>query len=156
VSKRPPSSSKKDKLFKKENSKKKSTRYRGDPSSSEPDSDGDPSDHDSDGSNSSYFEHIIPKVKATTRPDGVTPFVFRSYVNASHLEDFDEKAALAIRVRQLERFQSFAVQGGWTDEVKIYEMKLKLSGPVRNWRANLDPKIRRKWKSLLKEFREMH
>jgi len=48
------------------------------------------------------------------------------------------------------------VQGGWTDEVKIYEMKLKLSGPVRNWRANLDPKISRKWKPFLKEFREMY
>jgi hypothetical protein len=61
--------------------------------------DGDPSDRDSNGSNSSSFEDIIPKVKATTSPDGVTPFIFRPYVNASHLEDFDEKATLAIRVR---------------------------------------------------------
>jgi hypothetical protein len=72
------------------------------------------------------------------------------------LEDFDEKAALAIWVRWLERFQSLAVQGGWTDEVKIYEMKLNLSGPVRNWRANLDPKTLRKWKPFLKEFRGIY
>jgi hypothetical protein len=95
ASKKPPSSSKKDKPSKKENSKKRPTRDRGDPSSSEPDSDGDPSDHDSDGSNSSSFEDIIPKVKGTTSLDGVTPFVFRPYVNASHLEDFDEKLSLS-------------------------------------------------------------
>ncbi|GMF51152.1 unnamed protein product [Phytophthora fragariaefolia] len=35
-------------------------------------------------------------------------------------------------------------------------MKLKLSAAVRNWRANLRPKVRRGWKKFLKEFREMY
>ncbi|GMF45642.1 unnamed protein product [Phytophthora fragariaefolia] len=64
--------------------------------------------------------------------------------------------SLAVRTRWLERFQSIAVQGGWTDKVKIYEMKLKLSATVRNWRANLRPKVMRDWKKFLKEFREMY
>ncbi|POM65991.1 Hypothetical protein PHPALM_18219 [Phytophthora palmivora] len=49
-----------------------------------------------------------------------------------------------------------SVQGGWADNVKIYEMKLKLSPAVRNWRANLRPKIRRKWKDFLKAFKERY
>ncbi|GMF55593.1 unnamed protein product [Phytophthora fragariaefolia] len=83
-------------------------------------------------------------------------FTFRPYANASALEDFDEKASLAVRTRWQERFQSIAVQGGWTDKVKIYEMKLKLSAAARNWRANLRPKVRRDWKKFLKEFRERY
>ncbi|POM70414.1 LOW QUALITY PROTEIN: Hypothetical protein PHPALM_13151, partial [Phytophthora palmivora] len=35
-------------------------------------------------------------------------------------------------------------------------MKLKLSPAVRNWRANLRPKIRRKWKDFLKAFKERY
>ncbi|GMF33616.1 unnamed protein product [Phytophthora fragariaefolia] len=83
-------------------------------------------------------------------------FTFRPYVNASELEDFNEKASLAVRTRWLERFQSIAVQGGWTDKVKIYEMKLKLSAADRNWRANLRLKVRRDWKKFLKELRDMY
>ncbi|GMF61150.1 unnamed protein product [Phytophthora fragariaefolia] len=103
------------------------------------------SDQDSDRSDSSSFEDVVPNVPTVTGPGG-TMFTFRPYVNASALEDFDEKASLAVRTMWLERFQSIAVQGGWTDKVKIYEMKLKLSAAVRNWRANLRPKVRRDWK----------
>ncbi|GMF16757.1 unnamed protein product [Phytophthora fragariaefolia] len=85
-----------------------------------------------------------------------SPPTFRPYGNASALEDFDEKASLAVRTRWLERFQSIAVQGGWTNQVKIYEMKLKLSAAVRNWRANLRPKVRRDWEKFLKGFREIY
>ncbi|GMF60003.1 unnamed protein product [Phytophthora fragariaefolia] len=113
------------------------------------------SDQDSDRSNGSSFEDVVPNVPTVAGPGG-TMFTFRPYVNASALEDFDEKASLAVRTRWLERFQSIAVQGGWTDKVMIYEMKLKLSAAVRNWRANLRPKVRRDWKKFLKEFREMY
>ncbi|KAL4129536.1 hypothetical protein PRIC2_005543 [Phytophthora ramorum] len=35
-------------------------------------------------------------------------------------------------------------------------MKLKLPAAVRNWRSNLNPNVRRKWKKFLKEFRDMY
>ncbi|GMF30015.1 unnamed protein product [Phytophthora fragariaefolia] len=130
-------------------------KYRGSSDNSDSDSSSGSSDQDSDRSDSSSFEDVAPNVPTVTGPRG-TMFTFRPYVNASALEDFDEKASLAVRTRWLERFQSIAVQGGWTDKVKIYEMKLKLSAAVRNWRASLRPKVRRDWKKFLKEFREMY
>ncbi|GMG18310.1 unnamed protein product [Phytophthora fragariaefolia] len=137
------------------NKSKRTPTYRGSSDNSDSDSSSGSSDQDSDHSDSSSFEDVVPNVPTVTKPGG-TMFTFRPYVNASALEDFDEKASLAVRTRWLERFQSIPLQGGWTDKVKIYEMKLKLSAAVRNWRANLRPKVRRDWKKLLKEFREMY
>ncbi|KAL3659488.1 hypothetical protein V7S43_015479 [Phytophthora oleae] len=92
----------------------------------------------------------------TTGPNGTTTYLFKPFVNASTLEDFDEKATLTTRMRWLERFQSMSVQGGWADNVKIYEMKLKLFPAVRKWRVNLSPKVRRKWKDFLNVFKERY
>ncbi|GMF47205.1 unnamed protein product [Phytophthora fragariaefolia] len=137
------------------NKSKKTPKYRGSSDNSDSDSSSGSSDQDSKRSDSSSFEDVVPNVPTVTGPGG-TMFTFRPYVNASALEDFDEKASVAVRTRWLERFHSIAVQGGWTDMIKIYEMKLKLSAAVRNWRANLRPKVRRDWKKFLKEFREMY
>ncbi|GMF39981.1 unnamed protein product [Phytophthora fragariaefolia] len=137
------------------NKSKKTPKYCGSSDNSDSDSSSGSSDQDSDCSDSSSFDDVVPNVPTVTGPSG-TMFTFRPYVNASTLEDFDEKAPLAVRTRWLERFQSIAVQGGWTDKVEIYEMKLKLSAAVRNWRANLRPKVRRDWKKFLKKFREMY
>ncbi|GMF41724.1 unnamed protein product [Phytophthora fragariaefolia] len=137
------------------NKSKRTPKCRGSSDNSDSDSSSGSSDQDSDHSDSSSFEDVVPNIPTVTGPDG-TMFTFRPYVNASALADFDEKASLAVRTRWLERFQSIAVQGGWTDKVKIYEMKLKLSAAVRNWRANLSPKVRRDWMKFLKAFREMY
>ncbi|GMF29899.1 unnamed protein product [Phytophthora fragariaefolia] len=139
----------------KNNKLKKTPKHRGSSDNSDSDSSSGSSDQASDRSYSSSFEDVVPNVPTVTGPGG-TMFTFRPYVNASALEDFDEKASLAVRTRWLKRFQSIAVQGGWTDKVKLYEMKLKLSAAVRNWRANLRPKVRRDWKKFLKAFREMY
>ncbi|GMG16130.1 unnamed protein product [Phytophthora fragariaefolia] len=137
------------------NKSKKTPKYRGSSDNSDSDSSSGSSDQDADRSDSSSFEDVVPNAPTVTGPGG-TMFTFRPNLNASALEEFDEKASLAVRTRWLERFQSIAVQGGWTDKVKIYEMKLKLSAAVRNWRANLRPKVRRDWKKFLKAFREMY
>ncbi|GMF32152.1 unnamed protein product [Phytophthora fragariaefolia] len=137
------------------NKSKRTPKYRGSTDNSDSDSRSGSSDQDSDHSDSSSFEDVVPNVPTVTGPGG-TMFTFRPYVNASALEDFDEKAPLAVWTRWLERFQSIAVQGDWREKVKIYEMKLKLSAAVRNWRANLRSKVRREWKKFLKEFCEMY
>ncbi|KAK1932601.1 hypothetical protein P3T76_012185 [Phytophthora citrophthora] len=128
-------------------------RSSGDPSSSSSRSDSG-SDSASGNSDSSSFEDASSGVTTTTGPNGTTTYLFKPFVNVSTLEDFDEKAPLSTRMRWLERFQSMSVQGGWADNVKIYEIKLKLSPAVRNWRANLTPKVRRKWKDFFKAFKE--
>ncbi|GMF44803.1 unnamed protein product [Phytophthora fragariaefolia] len=74
----------------------------------------------------------------------------------SDSNSFEDLAPNVPTVADPERFHSIAVQGGWTDKVKIYDMKLKLSTAVRNWRANLRSKVRRDWKKFLKALREMY
>ncbi|OWY91563.1 hypothetical protein PHMEG_00039802 [Phytophthora megakarya] len=51
----------------------------------------------------------------------------RPFVTASSLDDFDEKASLSERTRWWERFQTLAFQGGWSDKMKVYELRLKFS-----------------------------
>ncbi|GMF39989.1 unnamed protein product [Phytophthora fragariaefolia] len=123
------------------NKLKKTPKHRGIWDKYDSDSSSGSSDQDSDRSDSSSFEDVVPNVPIVTGPGG-TMFTFRPYVNASALEDFDEKASLAVQTRWLERFQSISVQGGWTDKVKIYEIKLKLSPAVQKRRANRRPKVR--------------
>ncbi|KAE8876135.1 hypothetical protein PF005_g24435 [Phytophthora fragariae] len=71
-----------------------------------------------------------------TSQAGTTVFTYKPYVNASALKYFNEKASLSTRIRRLEKFQSMAVQGGWSDKMRIYEMKLKLPSSAQDWRYN--------------------
>ncbi|GMF41181.1 unnamed protein product [Phytophthora fragariaefolia] len=93
------------------NKSKRTPKYRGSSDNSDSDSSSGSSDQDSNHSDSSSFEDVVPNIPTVTGPGG-TMFTFRPYVNASALEDFDEKASLAVRTRWLERFQSITVQGG--------------------------------------------
>ncbi|KAE9261740.1 hypothetical protein PR003_g33811 [Phytophthora rubi] len=91
-----------------------------------------------------------------TTQAGTTVFTYKPYENASALEDFNEKASPSTRIRWLEKFQSMAVQGGWSDKMRIYEMKLKLPSSARDWRYNLDEDVRHSWKRILKAFKEKY
>ncbi|KAE8886376.1 hypothetical protein PF003_g29461 [Phytophthora fragariae] len=129
-----------------------------DPHDSDPDSDSDKKDDESsDDSDSSFFEESVPNAMTSkTSQAGTTVFTYKPYVNASALEDFKEKASLSTRIRWLEKFQSMAVQGGWSDKMRIYEMKLKLPSSARDWRYNLDEDVRHSWKRYLKAFKEKY
>ncbi|GMF17875.1 unnamed protein product [Phytophthora lilii] len=142
---------------------KKASRRRDDPPDSDPSSDSSSDDSSSEDSDSSSFKDVTPNVTTTTTSQGgTTVFTFNLYVNASSLEDINEKASLVVRVRWLERFQSLAVHGCWTDKVngcwtdkvKLYQFKLKLSSSVRNWRSSLQTSVRRNWKKFIKAFLE--
>ncbi|POM60324.1 hypothetical protein PHPALM_30827, partial [Phytophthora palmivora] len=69
------------------------------------------------------------------------------------LEDFDEKLSLSARRRWWERFLNVTVQGGWTDQMKVYELKTKMSPAVRNWYGQLSKHVRSEWSRLSKEFK---
>ncbi|POM59353.1 hypothetical protein PHPALM_31925 [Phytophthora palmivora] len=75
----------------------------------------------------------------------------RTFTNT--LEDFDEKLALSARRRWWERFLNVTVQGGWTDQMKVYELKTKMSPAVRNWYGQLSKHVRSEWSRLSKEFK---
>ncbi|KAE8902628.1 hypothetical protein PF003_g13322 [Phytophthora fragariae] len=129
-----------------------------DPHDSDPDSDSDKRDDESsDDSDSSFFEESVPSAMTSkTSQAGTTVFTYKRYVNASALEDFNEKSSLSTRIRWLEKFQSMAVQGGWSDKMRIYEMKLKLPSSARDWRYNLDEDVRHSWKRFLKALKEKY
>ncbi|OWY92609.1 hypothetical protein PHMEG_00038317, partial [Phytophthora megakarya] len=84
---------------------------------------------------------VVPKATQ----GGTATIAIRPFVTASSLDDFDEKDAL--------RFQTLAFQGGWSDKMKVYELRLKLSSSARNWRSRLSPHVRRDWTRFSKEFK---
>ncbi|KAE9260155.1 hypothetical protein PR003_g34485, partial [Phytophthora rubi] len=55
-----------------------------------------------------------------------------------------------------ERFVSMSVQGGWTDKMKISELKMKMSSAVRNWRGQLSKHVQNDWKRLSREFKRKY
>jgi hypothetical protein len=137
------------KSTKKETPKKHSSRDDG-PSDSDPESsDNDSSDRDSDSS----LDVPNSSAATTTVPNAAGVVTFRPYVNSSTLEDFNEYASLIARRRWYERFLNMAVQGGWTNESKVYELKIKMSPAVRNWRGQLRKSVRSDWKRLEKAFK---
>ncbi|OWZ03673.1 hypothetical protein PHMEG_00024552 [Phytophthora megakarya] len=119
------------------------------PSYDDNDSDKESGDSDSD---SSSFEDLASGTQV--RATGQGTIMFNPMVNITALEDFDEKQPLAVRTRWLEKFQSLAVMGRWSDHGKVYYCKLKLSSAVHDWRGNLDESVRRSWKRFVKAFRE--
>ncbi|OWY95121.1 hypothetical protein PHMEG_00034958 [Phytophthora megakarya] len=143
----------KDNLKKKSTSPSQPTVKHGTPDDepSDDDNDSDKESGDSD-SDSSSFENLASGTQA--RATGQGTIMFNPMVNITGLEDFDEKQPLAVRTRWLEKFQSLAVMGRWSDHAKVYYCKLKLSSAVRDWRGNLDESVRQSWKRFVKAFRE--
>ncbi|KAE9187293.1 hypothetical protein PF002_g25634 [Phytophthora fragariae] len=139
-------------------SARKISKRGNDPHDSDPDSDSDKNDDESsDDSDSSFFEESVPNAMTSKSSQaGTAVFTYKPYVNASALEDFNEKASLSTRIRWLEKFQSMAVQGRWSDKMRIYEMKQKLPSSARDWRYNLDEDVRHSWKRFLKAFKEKY
>ncbi|OWZ00308.1 hypothetical protein PHMEG_00028531, partial [Phytophthora megakarya] len=123
------------------------------PSDSDPSSEDDDSDSSSDDSDSSFYEPLSDMVAPKATHGGTTTMIIRPFVTASSLDDFDEKASLSERTRWWERFQTLAFQGGWSDKMKVYELRLKLSSSARNWRSQLSPHVRRDWTRFSKEFK---
>jgi hypothetical protein len=120
---------------KKKSSRKKRPDRDSSPDDSDPNSDSDgrgaASNHSSD---DSYEEESSTKTSSTTKV-GSNFLTVRPYVNPNSLEKFDEKASIGDRKSWWERFLNMTDQGGWTDKVKLSELKMKMSSAVRNWRG---------------------
>ncbi|OWZ17860.1 hypothetical protein PHMEG_0008146 [Phytophthora megakarya] len=117
-------------------------------------SDSDPSSEDNDsGSSSDDSDTTQRNGGPKANQGGTTTMTIRPFVTASSLDDFDEKASLSERTRWWERFQTLAFQGGWSDKMKVYELRLKLSPSAMNWRSQLSPPVRRDWTRFFKGFK---
>ncbi|KAE9208682.1 hypothetical protein PF002_g19327 [Phytophthora fragariae] len=84
---------------------------------------------------------------------GGTLLTLRPYVSSSTLEKFDEKASMGDRRSWWERFVNMSVQGGWTDKMKISELKMKMSSAVRNCRGQLSKHVQSNWRRLSGEIK---
>ncbi|KAE9356541.1 hypothetical protein PF008_g3561 [Phytophthora fragariae] len=105
----------------------------------------DSSDGDSDSSS--------PVYSAATNTMGDTSVTFKPYMYPTGLEDFDEDAPLHVRKRRWERFVHLAIQCGWSNMTELYELKLKVSPAVRDWRGRLPKHERRDWGGFSKRFK---
>ncbi|OWY94662.1 hypothetical protein PHMEG_00035545, partial [Phytophthora megakarya] len=69
------------------------------------------------------------------------------------LDDFDEKQSLTSCRRWWEKFLNMTIQAGWTEQMKIYEFKTKMSPVARNWMGQLGRRVRTNWGRLAREFK---
>ncbi|EGZ27106.1 hypothetical protein PHYSODRAFT_400345, partial [Phytophthora sojae] len=143
----------------KDDRKKASRKGRRRVRDSSPDSSSSSSSSDDDSSNSDDSlddEDATPTVGSTTVGDGKTSWTFRPYVNSSTLGQFDEKAPLEDRRTWWEKLTNISVQGGWSDQTKVRELKMKLSPAARNWRGQLGKHVQSNWKRFVQEFRRKY
>ncbi|OWZ00009.1 hypothetical protein PHMEG_00028889, partial [Phytophthora megakarya] len=45
------------------------------------------------------------------------------------------------------------IQAGWTEQMKIYEFKTKMSPAARNWMGQLGKRVRTNWGRLAREYK---
>ncbi|POM59108.1 Hypothetical protein PHPALM_36155, partial [Phytophthora palmivora] len=107
----------------KKDSNKKYSRQDGDPSGAS--SGGESSDEGYSSSDSSSSDEMPAYTTTAAMTQGGSVVTLRTFTNT--LEDFDEKLSLSARRRWWERFLNVTVQGGWTDQMKVYELKTKMS-----------------------------
>jgi hypothetical protein len=140
--------------------RKSSRKKRPDRDSSLDDSDPN-SDSDGRGAGSNHSSDNSDEEESSTKTSSTTKvgsnfLTVRPYVNLNSLEKFYEKASIGDRKSWWERFLNMTDQGGWTDEVKLSELKMKMSSAVRNWRDQLPKHVQSNWKALSKEFRRKY
>ncbi|POM69688.1 Hypothetical protein PHPALM_14015 [Phytophthora palmivora] len=102
----------------KKDSNKKYSRQDGDPSGAS--SGGESSDEGYSSSDSSSSDEVPAYTTTAAMTHGGSVVTLRMCTNT--LEDFDEKLSLSARRRWWERFLNVTVQGGWTDQMKVYEL----------------------------------
>ncbi|OWZ13879.1 LOW QUALITY PROTEIN: hypothetical protein PHMEG_00012725 [Phytophthora megakarya] len=108
-------------------SRMKSRRDEDPSDSSDSSNSDDSSDASSDSSNDSPDEYTQSQVVLPSAARaGTTTLTLRPYVNSAILGMFDEKALISDRKNWREKFTNMFVQGGWTSQVKIRELKMML------------------------------
>ncbi|POM67391.1 Hypothetical protein PHPALM_16622, partial [Phytophthora palmivora] len=112
---------------------------------------GESSDEGYSSSDSSSSDEVPAYTTTAAMTQGGSIVTLRTFTNT--LEDFDEKVSLSARRRWWKRFLNVTVQGGWTNQMKVYELKTKMSPAVRNWCGQLSKHVRSEWSRLSKEFK---
>ncbi|OWZ01345.1 hypothetical protein PHMEG_00027288 [Phytophthora megakarya] len=118
--------------------------YRQDEDPSEPSSSGESSEEDDSSSDSDSSSDGMPSYTTmVTNAKGGNMLTLRTFTNT--LDDFDEKQSLAARRRWWEKFLNMTIQAGWTEQMKIYELKTKMSPAARNRMGQLGKRFKREY-----------
>ncbi|OWZ06770.1 hypothetical protein PHMEG_00020934 [Phytophthora megakarya] len=116
-----------------------------------PSSSGECSEEDDSSSDSDSSSDGMPSYTTmVTNANGGNMHTLRTFTNA--LDDFDEKQSLTARRRWWEKFLNMTIQAGWTEQMKIYELKTKMSPAARNRMGQLGKRVSTNWGRLAREF----
>ncbi|OWY97376.1 hypothetical protein PHMEG_00032108 [Phytophthora megakarya] len=92
-----------------------------------------------------------PYTTMVTNTKGGDMLTLRTFTNT--LDDYDEKQSLTARRRWWEKLVNMTIQAGWTEQMKIYEFKTKMSPSARNRMVQLGKRVRTNWGRLAREFK---
>ncbi|OWZ03018.1 LOW QUALITY PROTEIN: hypothetical protein PHMEG_00025321 [Phytophthora megakarya] len=134
-----------DKELPKKELREKPSRQDEDPS--EPSSSGESSEEDDSSSDSDSSSDGMPSYTMVTNAKGGSMLTLRTFTNT--LDDFDEKQSLTSPMK----FLNMTIQAGWTEQMKIYEFKTKMSPAARNWMGQIGKRVRTNWGRLAREFK---
>ncbi|OWZ22532.1 hypothetical protein PHMEG_0002758 [Phytophthora megakarya] len=75
-----------------------------------------------------------------TNAKGGNMLTLRTFTNT--LYEFDEKQSLTARRRWLKKSVNMTIQAGWTEQMRFYDFKTKMSPAARNWMGQLGKRVR--------------
>ncbi|KAE9298069.1 hypothetical protein PR003_g23337 [Phytophthora rubi] len=77
-----------------------------------------------------------------------TRVVVQAMIPHDALEKFDERGPLDYRVNWWERFMYYATMAPWDEKTRIVQLRMRLSGSLKDWCAQLPNSTRSDWKKL--------
>ncbi|KAE8972259.1 hypothetical protein PR001_g26661 [Phytophthora rubi] len=83
-----------------------------------------------------------------------TRVVVQAMVPHDALEKFDERGPLDDRANWWERFMYYATMAPWDERTRIVQLRMRLSGSLKNWCAQLPDSTRSDWKKLSHVFKK--
>ncbi|OWZ04417.1 LOW QUALITY PROTEIN: hypothetical protein PHMEG_00023686 [Phytophthora megakarya] len=98
----------------------------------------------------------------TNTADGTTIWNCRPYIDYINLEKFDEKASKDNRVNWWERFSNMALQGFWSDTMKIlqepdaHSVQGLIHAAIRDCFTQLPKSTHHDWKQMSHRFRKLY
>ncbi|EGZ11513.1 hypothetical protein PHYSODRAFT_336037 [Phytophthora sojae] len=123
------------------------------------DSDGDDSGSDDSSSSDSSQDELEGQFGAVAQPKGTdtssgTRVVAQAMIPHDALEKFDQKGPLEDRVNWWERFMHYATMAPWDEKTRVVQLRMRLTGSLKDWRTQLTDDVRSDWKKLSHVFKK--
>ncbi|KAE8985519.1 hypothetical protein PR001_g22862, partial [Phytophthora rubi] len=83
-----------------------------------------------------------------------TRVVVQAMIPHDALEKFDERGPLDDRINWWERFMYYATMAPWDEKTRIVQLRMRLSGSLKDWCVQLPNSTRSDWKKLSHVFKK--